>query len=46
MNMAALRHAARLGADDVIFLSSDGFVLEGPRSTVVIATEVDGGSRC
>ncbi len=42
VNMAALRHAARLGADDVIFLSSDGFVLEGPRSTVVIATEVDG----
>ncbi|MGA9872255.1 MAG: aminodeoxychorismate lyase [Rhodococcus sp. (in: high G+C Gram-positive bacteria)] len=37
-NMAALRHAARLGADDVIYLSSDGMVLEGPRSTVVLAT--------
>ncbi len=36
-NMAALRHANRHGADDVIFLSSDGKVLEGPRSTVVIA---------
>jgi 4-amino-4-deoxychorismate lyase len=31
-NMAALRHAARLGADDVIYTSSEGKVLEGPRS--------------
>ncbi len=38
VNMAALRHAARAGADDVVFVSSDGYVLEGPRSTVVIAT--------
>ena len=38
VNMAALRHAERRGAGDVIFLSSDGFVLEGPRSTVVIAS--------
>lgn len=38
VNMAALRHAAVLGADDVIFVSSDGYILEGPRSTVVIAT--------
>ena len=38
VNMAALRHAARQGAGDVIFVSSDGYVLEGPRSTVVIAT--------
>lgn len=37
VNMAALRYAAKCGADDVIFVSSDGFVLEGPRSTVVIA---------
>ncbi|MFZ2526377.1 MAG: aminodeoxychorismate lyase [Rhodococcus sp. (in: high G+C Gram-positive bacteria)] len=36
-NMAALRHAESLGADDVIFVSSEGCVLEGPRSTVVIA---------
>ncbi|RRR43937.1 aminodeoxychorismate lyase [Mycolicibacter terrae] len=36
VNMAALRHAAKHGADDVIFLSSDGYVLEGPRSTVVL----------
>jgi 4-amino-4-deoxychorismate lyase len=42
VNMAALRHAARLGVGDVIFVSSDGFVLEGPRSTVVIAA---GGER-
>ncbi|MFC9835949.1 aminodeoxychorismate lyase [Rhodococcus sp. NPDC127530] len=38
-NMAALRYAATLGADDVIFVSSEGNVLEGPRSTVVIARE-------
>jgi 4-amino-4-deoxychorismate lyase len=38
VNMAALRYAAERGAGDVIFVSSDGFVLEGPRSTVVIAT--------
>jgi len=38
VNMAALRHAARHGADDVIFVSTDGYVLEGPKSTVVIAT--------
>ncbi|SNS39277.1 aminodeoxychorismate lyase [Rhodococcoides kyotonense] len=36
-NMAALRHAARNGADDVIYTSSEGRVLEGPRSTVVLA---------
>lgn len=36
VNMAALRHAAKQGADDVIFVSSDGYVLEGPRSTVVL----------
>jgi len=39
VNMAALRHAARQGAGDVIFVSSDGYVLEGPRSTVVVATD-------
>ena len=36
VNMASLRHAADLGADDVIWLSSDGEVLEAPTSTVVI----------
>ncbi|MGV0812347.1 aminodeoxychorismate lyase [Mycolicibacterium boenickei] len=43
VNMAALRHAERQGAGDVIFVSSDGYLLEGPRSTVVIATEGPGG---
>jgi 4-amino-4-deoxychorismate lyase len=42
VNMAALRHAERQGAGDVVFISSEGTVLEGPRSTVVIATEIDG----
>jgi 4-amino-4-deoxychorismate lyase len=42
VNMAALRHAERQGAGDVIFVSSDDHILEGPRSTVVIATELDG----
>jgi 4-amino-4-deoxychorismate lyase len=42
INMAALRHADRHGAGDVIFVSSDGYVLEGPRSTVVIATAGEG----
>ncbi len=42
VNMAALRYAQRQGAGDVIFLSSEGQILEGPRSTVVIATEIDG----
>lgn len=41
VNMAALRHGAERGADDVVFVSTDGFVLEGPRSTVVIAVELD-----
>ena len=41
--MAALRHAEKHGAGDVVFLSSDGHVLEGPRSTVVIAAEMEGG---
>jgi 4-amino-4-deoxychorismate lyase len=48
INMAALRHAARQGAGDVIFVSSDGYVLEGPRSTVVIAAcgEEAGANLC
>ena len=37
VNMAALRHAHKQGADDVIFISTDGRVLEGPTSTVLLA---------
>lgn len=37
VNMAAYRHAHRLGADDVVFTSLEGRVLEGPTSTVVWA---------
>ena len=42
VNMAALRHARTLGAEDVIFTSSDARVLEGPTSTVLLATRVNG----
>jgi 4-amino-4-deoxychorismate lyase len=35
VNRAVMREADRRGADDVIFVSSDGYVLEGPTSTVV-----------
>jgi 4-amino-4-deoxychorismate lyase len=37
VNMAAQRHAHALGADDVVFTSLEGQVLEGPTSTVVWA---------
>lgn len=35
VNVAAGRFAAARGADDVIFTSSDGYLLEGPTSAVV-----------
>mgnify|MGYP005609917321 CR=1 FL=1 len=35
VNRSVLREAARRGADDVIFVSSDGYLLEGPTSTVL-----------
>ncbi|NNH75620.1 aminodeoxychorismate lyase [Nocardia uniformis] len=38
-NMAALRFAQRMGADDVIFTSTEHRVLEGPRSSVVIVRD-------
>lgn len=37
LNMAAQRHAHAAGADDVIFVSADGLVLEAPTATVVWA---------
>ncbi|ALE93244.1 4-amino-4-deoxychorismate lyase [Arthrobacter alpinus] len=43
VNMAALRHAHQQGADDVIFTSSDGKVLEGPTSSVLLAHITDDG---
>ncbi|MCS6711709.1 aminotransferase class IV [Brachybacterium sp. EF45031] len=36
VNMAASREAARRGADDVLFVSSDGYALEGPTSTLLV----------
>jgi 4-amino-4-deoxychorismate lyase len=38
LNMAALRHAQAAGADDAIFVSTDGTVLEGPTASVVWAS--------
>lgn len=42
VNMAAIRYAHAHDADDVIFTSSDGKVLEGPTSTVLLARVRDG----
>ena len=39
VNMAAIRHARSLGAEDVIFVSTDGQLLEGPTATVVWAAD-------
>jgi 4-amino-4-deoxychorismate lyase len=37
VNMAAIRHAHTMGADDVVFTSLEGQLLEAPTSTVVWA---------
>lgn len=39
VNMASLRQAAAEGADDAIWLSSDGEVLEAPTATVALVTD-------
>jgi 4-amino-4-deoxychorismate lyase len=38
VNMAALREAKRRGADDAIFVSSDGIVLEAPTASLILRT--------
>lgn len=49
VNMAAAREAARRGADDALFVSSEGLALEGPRSAliwregdVLLSTRIEG----
>jgi len=39
VNVAAKREAARRGVDEVIFVSSDGFLLEGPTTGLLIAAD-------
>ncbi|UJP10409.1 aminodeoxychorismate lyase [Microbacterium sp. KUDC0406] len=36
VNMAAIREAHRRGANDAVFLSSDGFVLEAPTASLIL----------
>lgn len=36
VNMAVLREAARRGAQEVLFVSSEGYALEGPTSTLLV----------
>ena len=44
INMAAQREAERHGAEDVVFVSCDGYVLEAPTGSVIWAVEgADGG---
>jgi 4-amino-4-deoxychorismate lyase len=36
VNMAAIREAKRRGADDAVFITSDGFVLEAPTASLIL----------
>lgn len=45
VNMAALRHARANGADDVLFVSADGRLLEGPTSTALLVRRDGQGRR-
>ncbi|WIK81370.1 aminotransferase class IV [Micrococcus lylae] len=45
VNMAAVRHAKANGADDVLFVSSDGQLLEGPTSTALLVRRDAEGRR-
>ncbi len=36
VNMAAIREAKRRGADDALFVSSDGIVLEAPTASIIL----------
>ena len=44
VNMAALRWAKQHGFDDVVFVTSDGQVLEAPTSTLVLMTLSEDGA--
>lgn len=39
VNVAAKREASARGADDVLFVSTDGYLLEGPTSGLVVARD-------
>jgi 4-amino-4-deoxychorismate lyase len=39
INMAALREAERRGADDVVFVSTDGYILEGTRANLIMLVD-------
>ncbi|RWZ64355.1 aminodeoxychorismate lyase [Labedella populi] len=50
VNMAAIREAKRRGADDALFVSSDGYALEGSTSSLIVrfgerivTPSIDGG---